>query len=39
MPDTALKKEQVKMYQDYRQALRDITKQKGFPFDVEFPSM
>lgn len=31
MPDTALKKEQVKMYQDYRQALRDITKQKGFP--------
>lgn len=22
----------------YRQALRDITKQKGFPYDVEFPT-
>lgn len=22
----------------YRQALRDITKQKGFPYDVEFPN-
>lgn len=24
---------------EYRQALRDITKQEGFPFDVEFPTL
>jgi hypothetical protein len=24
---------------DYRQALRDISQQEGFPFDIEWPSM
>lgn len=37
MKDTALTKTEVKRYADYRQALRDIPQQEGFPYDVEFP--
>jgi len=37
--DSALSKEEKEKYKVYRQELRDITKQEGFPFDVEFPSM
>lgn len=37
MQDTSLSKEMVKKYQKYRQALRDITKQERFPYEVEFP--
>lgn len=29
--------EKVNAWKEYRQALRDITKQEGFPFDVVFP--
>lgn len=39
MQDTSLSKEMVKKYQKYRQALRDITKQEGFPYEVEFPTL
>lgn len=37
MADTALSKEKQNAYKVYRQALRDIPEQPGFPYDVEFP--
>ena len=39
MKDTALTKTEVKRYADYRQALRDIPQQEGFPYDVDFPAL
>lgn len=39
MSDTALSKEKQEQYKTYRQKLRDITKQEGFPYDVEFPTL
>ena len=37
MKDTALSQEKQQKYATYRQALRDIPQQEGFPYDVEFP--
>ena len=37
--DTALSDEEVENYKIYRQALRDITAQEGFPYDVTFPTI
>lgn len=39
MKDTALTKTEVQRYAGYRQALRDIPQQEGFPYDVEFPTL
>ena len=39
MKDTALSEEKQKKYQEYRQKLRDIPEQPGFPYDVVFPSI
>lgn len=39
MPDTALSEEKQEQYRIYRQALRDIPEQEGFPFDVVFPTL
>lgn len=39
MSDTALSEEEQEKYRTYRQALRDITKQEGFPYEVEFPTL
>jgi hypothetical protein len=35
--DTPLPAESVAAYADYRQALRDIPQQNGFPYDVVWP--
>jgi hypothetical protein len=35
--DSGLSETKVMEYKAYRQALRDITLQEGFPWDVEFP--
>ena len=37
MQDTSLSEEMVRKYQVYRQLLRDVPEQEGFPYDVEFP--
>lgn len=37
MKDTALSEEKQQKYAIYRQALRDIPQQIGFPYDVVFP--
>lgn len=37
MKDTALSEEKQRKYATYRQALRDIPQQVGFPYDVVFP--
>lgn len=37
MTDSALDELQKEKYRIYRQALRDIPEQPGFPYDVEFP--
>ena len=37
--DTALSDEEVENYKIYRQALRDITAQEGFPYNVVFPTI
>lgn len=39
MADTALSEEKQEDYRIYRQALRDIPEQKGFPYDVVFPTI
>lgn len=39
MTDTALSKEKQEKYKKYRQALRDITEQSGFPYSVEWPTV
>ena len=38
LTDYTLSLEKQQAYADYRQALRDITEQDGFPFDVVFPA-
>lgn len=37
LPDSPLSSEKKEEWKKYRQALRDITKQKGFPQKVVFP--
>lgn len=37
MKDTSLSEEKQRKYQVYRQLLRDVPEQEGFPYDVEFP--
>lgn len=37
--DAPLGKEDVKAYREYRQALRDIPQQDGFPYEVEWPAI
>ena len=37
LPDSPLSDEEKDLWTEYRQALRDIPQQEGFPFDVEFP--
>ena len=39
MRDTSLSEDKVLKYKRYRQALRDIPKQEGFPYDVKFPKL
>lgn len=39
MKDTSLSEDKVLKYQRYRQALRDIPEQEGFPYDVKFPKL
>lgn len=38
MPDAPLTTEQKTAWQVYRQALRDVTAQVGFPYDVAWPN-
>lgn len=38
MPDSALSQEKQERYRIYRQALRDVPEQEGFPYDVIFPT-
>ena len=35
--DTVLSEEKQEEYKNYRQKLRDITKQEGFPYIIKFP--
>lgn len=37
MADYPISEEELQAVKDYRQALRDVTDQDGFPFDVVFP--
>jgi len=39
MIDVALSEEEKEKYRIYRQALRDIPQQQGFPYNVDFPSI
>ncbi len=39
LPDSPFTDEQRTMWIEYRQALRDIPQQEGFPFDVTFPEI
>lgn len=39
MKDTALSQEKQEQYRIYRQLLRNIPEQKGFPYDVVFPTI
>ena len=36
--DVGFSLERLEAWQTYRQALRDITKQDGFPFDIKWPT-
>ena len=38
LPDSALSQEKQERYRIYRQALRDVPEQEGFPYDVIFPT-
>lgn len=38
MPDAPLTAEQKQAWLDYRQALRDLPTQPGFPWDVTWPT-
>lgn len=38
VPDAPLTAEQKQAWLDYRQALRDLPTQAGFPWDVQWPS-
>jgi hypothetical protein len=37
--DSPLSKEKKEEYKAYRQALRDITSQEGFPFNIQWPKL
>lgn len=37
MADTALSEDKKEAYRIYRQALRDVPEQEGFPYDVSWP--
>lgn len=39
LPDSPLTETQREQYRVYRQALRDITEQEGFPINVRFPTL
>lgn len=39
LPDAPLSPDQVTEWQLYRQALRDVSKQEGFPFAVTLPEV
>ncbi len=38
MPDVSLTAEQKAAWADYRQALRDVPEQPGFPWSVQWPA-
>jgi hypothetical protein len=38
LPDTGFSSEAISRFKKYRQDLRDVPQQSGFPFDVEWPS-
>jgi hypothetical protein len=38
LPDAKLSPEKIQEFVAYRQALRDIPEQQGFPWDIEFPT-
>jgi hypothetical protein len=38
MPDAPLTEEEKTLWQTYRQALRDVTAQAGFPNDITWPT-
>jgi len=37
MTDTALSAQKQEEYRIYRQALRDVPEQEGFPYEIEWP--
>lgn len=37
LPDVGLKKDEKEAFAAYRQKLRDLTKQEGFPFNINWP--
>lgn len=39
LPDSPFSDERRKAWIEYRQALRDLPQQEGFPFDVVFPEI
>ena len=39
LPDVDLIEEEVQQWRTYRQALRDITDQPGYPWDINFPTI
>ncbi len=39
IPNSPLSPEVVQKYALYRQALRDVPQQEGFPYDVEYPKL
>lgn len=38
LPDTGFTEPQIQKFKDYRQKLRDVPQQSGFPDDIEWPS-
>ena len=38
LPDAGFSKEQMKVFLEYRQKLRDVPQQSGFPYNIEWPS-
>jgi len=38
LPDAPITESQKKSWEIYRQALRDISKQQGFPYEINWPS-
>lgn len=39
MSDNSVSSTMLEKYQEYRQKLRDVPQQDGFPYDVEFPKI
>lgn len=39
MKDTSLSEEKQEAYRKYRQELRDVPEQEGFPYEVKFPTL